>query len=57
MQPALSRGESGRRAYVILTIVLGAWITHGRGSAIEENSNAVVQRQVLVDAAMEIATA
>jgi AcrR family transcriptional regulator len=55
IQPALSTSERKRRAYVILTLTLGGWITHGKGSRVDKNTSAVEQRQLLIDAALEIA--
>lgn len=54
IRPGLSRPERQQRAYVVLTLVLGAWITHGRGSRVEPSSSVPAQRQLLIDAAMRI---
>jgi AcrR family transcriptional regulator len=54
IQPALSRSERQHRAYVLLTLVLGAWITHGRASAWDTSMEPRQQRQLLVNAANEI---
>lgn len=56
MQPTLGARECRRKAYMLLTLVLGAWVTHGRGSAIGEKARAAEERQLLLDAALEIAT-
>ena len=56
MQPALSPSERQRKAYAILTLVLGAWITHGRGSAVDRKVSVQDRRQLLIDTAMDIAT-
>lgn len=56
IQPALSISERKRRAYLILTLTLGGWITHGKGSRVDKNTSAVEQRQLLIDAVLEIAT-
>jgi AcrR family transcriptional regulator len=54
--PGLPPGECERRALAALTMVLGAWITHGRGSAIGPNIPARERRQYLVGRIMQIAT-
>jgi AcrR family transcriptional regulator len=54
MQPALSARDCQRRAYVLLTLVLGSWITHGRGSAVTGAGSATEQRRLLVATAMEM---
>jgi AcrR family transcriptional regulator len=56
VQPALSISERKRRAYVVLTLTLGGWITHGKGSRMYKSASVVEQRQLLIDAALEIAT-
>lgn len=56
IQPSLGSAERKRRAHVILTLVLGAWLTHGRGSAFDSATNPSLRRQQLVAAAMGIAT-
>jgi AcrR family transcriptional regulator len=55
IRPALGSRERERKAHAILSLVLGAWVTHGRGSSIGLKSGQE-QRQNLVDAAMDIAT-
>lgn len=57
LRPGLSRLERQRRAYLVLTLVLGAWITHGRGSQVDTGTNMLRQRQLLIDQAMSIAEA
>lgn len=57
MKPALSAKESRGRAYTVLTLVLGAWITHGRGSAVRGAGTPLEQRQLLIATAMGIITA
>jgi AcrR family transcriptional regulator len=57
MQPALGPRECQRRAYLILTLVLGAWITHGRGSAVSTHAGVIDRRQLIVDTAINIAAA
>jgi AcrR family transcriptional regulator len=54
IQPNMSRLERQHRAYLVLTLVLGAWITHGRGSRVDTSLNVLAQRRVLIDAAMSI---
>lgn len=54
--PSLGARERQRRAYLILTLVLGSWITHGRGSATGPAAAVTARRQLLVDAAINIAT-
>lgn len=55
MQPALGARERQLRAYTILTLVLGAWATHGRGSYLKSKPGAVERRQALLNAALELA--
>ena len=50
----MSTRESQRRAYILLTLVLGSWITHGRGSAVAGAGSAIEQRRLLVATAMEM---
>lgn len=54
IHPALGANECKGRAYALLTLVLGAWITHGRGSAVRGPGNALQQRRLLTDTAMAI---
>lgn len=54
IRPALDATECKGRAYALLTLVLGAWITHGRGSAVRGAGNALQQRRLLLDTAMTI---
>ncbi len=56
MRPGLGRTECNRRAYALLTLVLGAWITHGKGSAVFDAGGAPEQRRLLLDTAMAIVT-
>lgn len=56
MQPGLGSGESRRRAYAMLSLVVGAWITHGRGSAVDRSLGVSARRRLLVDTALAIAT-
>lgn len=56
IRPTLGARECQRRAYVLLTLVLGAWITHGRGSAVSGAGGAAEQRRLLVDAALRFVT-
>lgn len=56
VQPALRPKEARQRAYTLLSLVLGAWITHGRGSALRAAGNAGEQRRLLVNEAMTIVT-
>lgn len=56
MRPGLGSREIRHKAYTLLTLVIGAWITHGRGSAVGGAKGVAEQRQVLIDAAMGIAT-
>lgn len=55
-QPGLGARECQRRAYTLLTLVLGAWITHGKGSAVGGAGNRIEQRKLLVEVAMRIVT-
>lgn len=55
-QPALRPKEVRQRAYTLLTLVLGAWLTHGRGSTIRSAGNIDEQRQLLINEAMKIVT-
>jgi AcrR family transcriptional regulator len=54
IQPGIDSRESQRRAYVLLTLVLGSWITHGRGSAVTGGGGVTEQRRLLVATAMAI---
>lgn len=54
IQPGIDARESQRRAYVLVTLVLGSWITHGRGSAVTGAGGVTEQRRLLVAAAMAI---
>jgi AcrR family transcriptional regulator len=53
--PTLGQQERERRAYCMLTLVLGSWITHGRGSAVTRDAAPAERRQLLVDAALDMA--
>lgn len=55
MRPALRHAECERHAFEILTLVLGAWITHGRGSTIRSRTAARERREWLIEAALAIA--
>jgi hypothetical protein len=39
----------------MLTLVVGAWITHGRGSRVDGTADVLKQRKLLISAAMKIA--
>lgn len=54
IRPDLAARECQRRAYTLLTLVLGAWITHGKGSSVTGAGSAVEQRRLLAATAMEI---
>lgn len=54
IRPDLGTRECQRRAYTLLTLVLGSWITHGKGSAVTGAGSAIEQRRLLVATAMEI---
>lgn len=54
IRPDMATREAQRRAYVLLTLVLGAWITHGRGSAVTGAGSEAEQRRLLIATAMEI---
>ncbi|MCK6370191.1 MAG: TetR/AcrR family transcriptional regulator [Gammaproteobacteria bacterium] len=54
--PRLDTRERKRRAYLVLTMVLGSWITHGRGSALNPATDVIERRRLLVETIMEIAT-
>ncbi len=56
INPALRAGERRNRAYTILTLVLGSWITHGRANTMRDVGSVRGQRELLVAAAMDIAT-
>ena len=56
LQPSVGQLERERRAYTMLTLVLGAWLTHGRGSATYRSLNVLERRRLLIDAALDIAT-
>jgi AcrR family transcriptional regulator len=55
IQPSVGVRERQRRAYAIHTLVLGAWVTHGRGSAMDRNANVPERRRLLIDVAIDIA--
>ena len=55
IQPLVGARERERRAYAILTLVLGAWVTHGRGSAVYDSVKVPERRRLLIDVAMDIA--
>lgn len=54
--PGIPVGETERRALAVLTMVLGSWITHGRGSALARNIPATERRGYLVGRIMQLAT-
>ena len=54
MRPALGPRERKRIAYAVLTLVLGAWITHGRGSSVDDEGNVVQRRKRLVATALNL---
>jgi AcrR family transcriptional regulator len=54
IHPSLGLRERQRRAYAILTLTLGAWITHGKGSRLGDTASVVEQRQLLIETALEI---
>jgi AcrR family transcriptional regulator len=54
MRPRLSQQECQRRAYVVLTLIVGGWITHGRSSAVDTGMSIRQRRQLLVNAAIGI---
>jgi AcrR family transcriptional regulator len=54
--PSLGARERQRRAYLMLTMVLGAWVTHGRGSALDLKVSSPDRRRLLIDTVMKIAT-
>ena len=55
LQPAVGARERERKSYAILTLILGGWVTHGRGSTLAGTADVIGQRQLLIDTAMEIA--
>jgi AcrR family transcriptional regulator len=55
MHAELNPKERERKAYAILTLLLGAWVTHGRGSAVGR-ATSKERRQLLIDVAMDIAS-
>jgi len=56
IRPDLRRPERLRRAYPLVSLVLGSWITHGRGSAWGTHFNVQQRRGVLLEAALKVAT-
>lgn len=56
VQPTLRPKEARQRAYTLLTLVLGSWITHGHGSEIPGTGSVAEQRRLLVNEAMMIVT-
>jgi AcrR family transcriptional regulator len=55
MRPRLSQQHCQRKAFLVLTLVVGAWITHGRSSAVEAGMTIRQRRQSLVNTAINIA--
>lgn len=55
VQPGLSASERQRRAFAVLTLILGAWVTHGRGSTVAAKVPAAGRRQLLLDTALDLA--
>jgi AcrR family transcriptional regulator len=53
--PDLPAAEHARRAIAVLTMVLGSWITHGRGSAVGRDIPAPERRQYLVSRVVQVA--
>lgn len=53
---ALRKPERLRRSYALASLVLGSWITHGRGSAWSRDLNVEQRRSLLLRAAMALAT-
>jgi hypothetical protein len=56
IRPSLGARERQRRAYLMLTMVLGSWVTHGRGSSLGKSTDVAERRRLLVETIMEIAT-
>lgn len=54
-RPELRAGDRRQRAYALLTLVLGAWVTHGKGSAVTQGLPAARRRQQLLDSALAVA--
>lgn len=54
--PALDARACRERALMLRTFILGAWITHGRGSGGGNKKEIATRRQLLVETAMSIAT-
>lgn len=55
IQPKASLRQRQEKATAVVSLVLGAWITHGRGSAWCSRADVVRQRQMLTAAAMSLA--
>lgn len=55
-RPALDARTCRDRALLVRTLILGAWITHGRGSAGGSKTEVATRRQLLIETAMSIAT-
>lgn len=55
VHPGLDPAEHRRRALATLTMVLGAWITHGRGSAVPSGMPTGERRQYLVKQVLQVA--
>jgi len=55
-RPELAADQCRRKAYVLMSLVLGSWITHGRGSAVGGPVSVRDRRSLLIDTAMAIVT-
>lgn len=55
IRPELNQPDRLRKAYALVSLVLGSWITHGRGSASGKHFNVEQQREALLQGAMNIA--
>jgi AcrR family transcriptional regulator len=57
LRPALGKRERQDKGFAIVTLVLGSWITHGRGSSWHREFHATHRRGILVQAAMDLVAA
>ena len=54
LRPDLRKPERQGKAFVLVSLVLGSWVTHGRGSAWHRDFNAGHRRKLLVQSAMDL---
>jgi AcrR family transcriptional regulator len=57
IRPDLGKMAQQDRAFAVLSLVLGAWITHGRGSSWHRDFHVTHRRKILVQSATDLASA